>query len=235
LSCDAGCASKSKPLYLNAKSGLSVTAPGAAAEKFDEYVSDPAKPVPFLPRPIDNADWGNWLVKDQRVVDGRPDVLVYESDVLTEPMRVSGTPVVNLYASTSGTDSDWVVKVIDGFPESAGGSALASGYELPISMDIFRGRYRTSFEHPVAMKPGQPELIKFDLPQVNHVFQPGHRMMVQVQSTLYPLYDRNPQKFVPNIFDAKPGDYEKATQRVWRTGAQASFISMPVVEQQPQP
>ncbi len=145
--------------------------------------------------------------------------------MLTQPLRVSGPPEVNLYASTSGTDSDWVVKVIDVYPESD--PTTMSGYQLPISLDIFRGRYRTSFEKPEAMKPNQPLLYKFGLPQVNHVFQPGHRIMIQVQSTLFPLYDRNPQTFVPNIFDAKPSDYQKATQRIWRTPGTASFISLP--------
>jgi putative CocE/NonD family hydrolase len=229
LSCDGDCASKSKPLYLNAKGSLSFEAPADDGAKFDEYPSDPAKPVPYVPRPATGDKWRTWLVEDQRFVDGRPDVLTYVSEPLTEPLRVSGTPIVNLYASTSGTDSDWVVKVIDVYPDGNTASAM-SGYELPISLDIFRGRYRKSFEHPEAMKANQPELYKFDLPQVNHVFQPGHRMMVQIQSTLFPLYDRNPQTFVPNIFDAKPADYIKTEQRVWHSPGTASFISMPVVQ-----
>ena len=228
LSCDTGCANKSKPLYLEAKGGLSFNQPAASSEKFDEYVSDPAKPVPYVTRPVTGEKWRTWLVDDQRFVDGRPDVLTYTSEPLNAALRVSGTPVVNLYASTSGTDSDWVVKVIDVYPENPADPAM-SGYEVSIATDIFRGRYRTSFEHPSALKPNEPELFKFDLPQVNHIFQPGHRMMIQVQSTLFPLYDRNPQTFVPNIFDAKPADYQKATQRVWRSGNTASFISMPVV------
>jgi hypothetical protein len=227
-SCDSGCADKSKPLYLTANGGLSFQAPAADGAKYDEYVSDPAKPVPYVPRPVTADKWRTWLVEDQRFVDGRPDVLTYVSEPLKEPVRVSGTPVVNLYASTSGTDSDWVVKVIDVYPDGNGTSPM-SGYELPISLDIFRGRYRTSFEHPEALKPDQPALYKFDLPQVNHVFEPGHRMMVQVQSTLFPLYDRNPQTFVPNIFDAKPTDYIKAEQRVWHSPGTSSYISMPVV------
>jgi len=237
LSCEADCAQKSRPLYMTANGGLSfdlprasgATASGAKPDEtgFDEYVSDPAKPVPYLPRPVTQDQWRTWLVTDQRFVDGRPDVLTYVSEPLTKPLRVSGTPVVNLYASTSGTDSDWAVKVIDVYPDSPLASAM-SGYQLPISLDIFRGRYRTSFEHPEALKPNEPALFKFDLPQVNHVFEPGHRMMIQVQSTLFPLYDRNPQTFVPNIFDAKPSDYRKTTQRIWHTAGAASFISMPV-------
>ena len=233
LSCNAGCTNKSKPLYLSANGSLSFQAPAAAAsEKFDEYISDPAKPVPYRPRPI-NADdgegWRTWLVQDQRFVDGRPDVLTYLTEPLTEAVRVSGVPEVNLYASTSGTDSDWVVKVIDVYPDSVAPPLTMNGYQLPISLDIFRGRYRTSFEHPEALKPNEPELYKFGLPTVNHIFQPGHRIMVQVQSTLFPLYDRNPQTFVANIFDAKPTDYQKATQRIWHTPGTASFINLPVV------
>jgi putative CocE/NonD family hydrolase len=228
LSCDEGCSVKSKPLYLASKGGLSFTADASSAPKFDAYVSDPAKPVPYVMRPDNGAKWRTWLVEDQRFVDGRPDVLTYVSEPMKEPMRVSGTPVVNLYASTSGTDSDWVVKVIDVYPDGNTASEM-SGYELSISLDIFRGRYRKSFEHPEAAKPNQPELYKFDLPQVNHIFEPGHRIMVQIQSTLFPLYDRNPQTFVPNIFDAKPGDYVKAEQKIWHAPGMESFISLPVV------
>jgi putative CocE/NonD family hydrolase len=232
LSCDADCANKSQPLYLTAGGGLSFQAPAASAEKYDEYVSDPSKPVPYRPRPVFEGDgdaWKTWLVNDQRFVDGRPDVLTYVSEPLTKPLRLSGTPVVNLHASTSGSDSDWVVKLIDVHPGTDPSQPAMGGYELPISLDIFRGRYRTSFEHPEAITPDKPLLYRFSLPTVNHVFQPGHRIMVQVQSSLFPLYDRNPQTFVPNIFDAKPVDYQKATQRIWRTPGEASFISLPVV------
>ena len=154
-------------------------------------------------------------------------------------MKVSGEPVAHLVASTSGTDSDWVVKVIDVFPDGVAGASDTggvfagvlgtatnmAGYELPISTDIFRGRYRTSFEKPSALKAGEPLEFTFGLPEVNHTFLPGHRIMVQVQSTLFPLYDRNPQTFVPNIFEAKPGDFVKATQKVWHTKAEASYVS----------
>src|SRR5512146_737249 len=233
LSCDSGCASKPKPIYFSAGGKLSFQAPEAAAPKFDEYVSDPAHPVPYRPRPVDPNDgeaWHTWLLKDQRFVDGRPDVLTYETEPLTSPVRVSGRPIVNLYASTSGTDSDWAVKLIDVYPDAYPTDKSMEGYQLSIALDIFRGRYRTSFEHPEAITPNEPLLYKFGLPTVNHVFLPGHRIMVQVQSTLFPLYAHNPQKFVPNIFDAKPGDYQKATQRVWHTPGNASMISLPVVE-----
>ena len=231
LSCDSGCPDKAKPLYLEAGGKLSFDAPAAGDAKFTEYVSDPAKPVPFSPRPFvanDGDAWRTWLVHDQRFVDGRPDVLTFVSETLTAAVHLAGRPVVNLYASTSGTDSDWVVKVIDVYPGADSYDATMGGYELPIATDIFRGRYRTSFEHPQAITANEPLLYNFGLPQVNHVFLPGHKIMLQVQSSLFPLYDRNPQKYVDNIFDAKPGDYQKATQRVWHTAGDASFISLPV-------
>jgi uncharacterized protein len=231
LSCDQGCPNKSRPLYLAANGGLSFDGPNAAAPKFTEYVSDPMKPVPYRVRPVVDSDsdaWHHWLVDDQRFVDGRPDVLTFVTEPLTAPLRVSGAPIVNLYASTSGTDSDWAVKIIDVYPPTVPSQPAMGGYELAISLDIFRGRYRTSFEHADAIAPNQPLLYRFGLPTVNHVFLPGHRIMVQVQSTLFPLYDRNPQTFVPNIFDAKPGDYQTATQRIWHTPGDASFISLPV-------
>jgi uncharacterized protein len=232
LSCDAGCQNKPQPLYLTAGGKLSFQAPDAAAPKYDQYVSDPSQPVPYRPRPVSTDDdeaWRTWLVNDQRFVDRRPDILTYVSERLTSPLRLSGAPVVNLYASTSGSDSDWVVKLIDVFPDTVPSQSAMGGYELSISLDIFRGRYRTSFKHPERISPDEPLLYRFALPTVNHVFLPGHRIMVQVQSSLFPLYDRNPQTFVSNIFDAKPADYQKATQRVWHTAGDASFISLPVV------
>jgi hypothetical protein len=232
LSCDSGCANKSKPIYLAADGRLSFTVPDAQMSKYDQYVSDPANPVPYRPRPVsfgETPDWGHWLIDDQRFVDGRTDVLTYETQPLATPLRLSGPPVVNLYASTSGSDADWVVKLIDVQPGTVASDLPMGGYELPISLDIFRGRYRTSFEHPSPIAPNQPLLYQFALPTVNHVFLPGHRIMVQVQSTLFPLYDRNPQTFVQNIFYAKPGDYQKETEKVWHTPGDESFISLPVV------
>ena len=232
LSCDHDCASKPRRLYLAAEGALSFDAPNSAASKYDQYVSDPAKPVPYRPRPVYVGDadaWRNWLVDDQRFVDGRPDVLTYLSEPLAKPLRLGGAPEANIYASTSGTDSDWVVKLIDVYPDTMPSQPAMGGYELSISLDVFRGRYRTSFEHPEAIKPDEPLLYRFGLPTVNHVFLPGHRIMVQVQSSLFPLYDRNPQTFVPNIFYARPADYVKATQRIWHAPESSSFISLPVV------
>ena len=234
VSCEQGCPVPSKAMYLNAASRLSLVPPSTGnAAKFDEYVSDPTKPVPYRPRPVDDEDakgWSTWLVTDQRFVDGRPDVLTYQSEPLSEPMKLSGEPVVHLVASTTGTDSDWVVKLIDVEPDRIAPPIELSGYELPVSLDIFRGRYRTSFEHPEPIKPNEPLTYVFALPMVNHTFQSGHRIMVQVQSTLFPLYDRNPQRFVANIFEAKLDEYQTATQRVWHQPGQASFITLPIVE-----
>ena len=220
---------KSKPLYLTSNSGLSFTAPAAQQNSsYDEYVSDPAKPVPYQPRPVrfsDSDRWRRWLVADQRAVDDRTDVLAYMTPPLTESVRIGGPPVVHLTASTSGTDSDWVVKLIDVYPDEVPSQPEMGGYQLGIAMDIFRGRYRESFEHPQAIAANKALPYTFALPTVNHVFKPGHRIMVQVQSSWFPLYDRNPQTFVPNIFFAKPGDYVKAVQRVYHS----SYIDLPVV------
>jgi putative CocE/NonD family hydrolase len=228
LACAQGCAAPLTPMYLQAGGGLSATKGGAGG---DAYVADPAKPVPHLPRPVNFNDgrWGDWLVSDQRHADGRPDVMTYTTPVLTQPMRVSGAPVADLYAATTGTDGDFVVKVIDVFPAENATDPKMGGYQLPISLDIFRGRYRDSFEKPSAIPAGKVQHYRFRLPTVNHVFQPGHRVMVQVQSSLFPLYDRNPQTYVKNIFFAQPGDYRKATVTIARGGNQASAVLLPVV------
>jgi putative CocE/NonD family hydrolase len=234
--CPSGCTVKRTPLYLNAGLKLSLTAPAASdGPAFDEYISDPAKPIPFSGRPshpmgfANNVPWANWLVDDQREVSSRPDVLVFVSDTLTSPMKISGQPIANLVASTSGTDSDWVVKLIDLYPDEVGAQEEMGGYQLMISADIFRGRYRESLENPKAIASDTPLPYHFALPNANHVFLPGHRIMVQVQSTWFPLYDRNPQTFVPNIFLAKPSDYRKATQRIYHAPDQATFIDLPLV------
>ncbi len=235
--CASGCSVWRTPLYLSAGLKLGFASPKPGDAPFDEYVSDPAKPVPFRARPtrpvgydIDKGlTWPLWLVDDQREASGRPDVAVFVSDVLSAPVKISGQPVANLFASTSGTDSDWVVKLIDVYPDEVAGQSSMGGYQLMISADIFRGRYRESLETPKPIAPDKPLLYRFNLPTANHVFLPGHRIMVQIQSSWFPLYDRNPQTFVPNIFWAKPGDYRKATQRVYHAPGQESFIELPVV------
>ncbi len=233
--CTQGCTVKPTPLNLLAGSRLGFTAPARGDAAFDEYVSDPAKPVPFRKRPIQPVNygapftWEYWLVDDQRESSGRPDVASFTSDVLTSPVKISGQPVANLVASTSGTDADWVVKLIDVYPDEVAGQPEMGGYQLMVSADILRGRYRESFETPKPIAANQPLQYRFALPTANHVFLPGHRIMVQVQSSWFPLYDRNPQTFVPSIFWAKPGDYRKATQRIYHAPGQASFVELPLV------
>jgi len=225
-----------KPLYLGDGHTASFTPPVAAGH--DDYVSDPAKPVPFIPRPIDMGDamqWKPWLVRDQRFVSDRPDVLVYQTAPLEEAVHIMGAPQVDLFAATSGSDSDWVVKVVDVYPNTSPESADQGskpgmpGFELPIGIEIFRGRYVHALDKPTALTPGKVEEYKFGLPNVDHVFLRGHRIMIQVQSSLFPLYDRNPQTYVENIFYAQPGDYRTATQSVYRGAATASSVLLPVV------
>jgi putative CocE/NonD family hydrolase len=238
--CDGGgaCTPKPTPLYLQGSSRLAFTAPPSSSngDGFDEYVSDPAKPVPFRARPIQPVGyvapltWVRWLVDDQREFSGRTDVLTFMSDALTEPIKISGEPIANIIASTTGTDADWVVKLIDVYPDEVAGQPELGGYQLAISMDILRGRYRDSLEQPKAITPNAPLRYRFALPTANHVFLPGHRLMVQVQSSWFPLYDRNPQTFVPNIFFAAPSDYKKATHRIYHDAAHASFVELPVVK-----
>jgi putative CocE/NonD family hydrolase len=234
--CASGCAVRPSPLYLAAGLKLSFAMPKTEGQAFVEYVSDPAKPVPFRARPIQPVGYGNglswaqWLVDDQREASGRPDVVVFVSDLLSKPVKISGEPVANLIASTSGTDSDWVVKLIDVYPDEVAGQPALGGYQLMVSADIFRGRYRESLELAKPIEPGKPLLYRFNLPTANHVFLRGHKIMVQIQSSWFPLYDRNPQTFVANIFWAKPEDYRKTAQRVYYGGGQASFVQLPLVD-----
>jgi putative CocE/NonD family hydrolase len=239
--CETGCPTGLQPLYMAEGYGLSFDEPKNADGR-DTYTSDPAKPVPFLPRPVLDPfldiwttatgyiPWSKWLVDDQRFVDGRPDVLTYETPVLTAPVRIRGIPVADIRATTTGSDGDFVMKLIDVYPAQVPSDHPMGGYELPIALDIFRGRYRDSFEHPTAIPSNVPQRFHFALPEVNHVFLPGHRIMVQIQSSLFPLYDRNPQTFVPNIFYAKPGDYRAATISILRNKKQASAVWLPVVK-----
>jgi len=234
--CAKGCRVAPTPLYVGGGGAAGFAPPKSGEAAYTEWISDPAKPVPFRARPIQPIGydppltWPEWLVDDQREASGRTDVVAFETDVLKEPVKLSGQPVANLVASTSGTDSDWVVKLIDVYPDEVAGQPEMGGYQLAVAMDIFRGRYRESFETPKAIKSGEALAYRFALPTVNHVFKPGHRIMVQVQSSWFPLYDRNPQTFVPSIFQAKPEDYRKATQRLYHAPGQASFVELPLVK-----
>lgn len=219
-------------LYLQANGKLSFDPPPVGAKPaFDSYVSDPANPVPYRPRPIEvRSGWSTWLVEDQRFVDHRPDVLTWTTDPLKEDITVSGKIVANLFASTTGTDSDWIVKLIDVYPEKYAPDPKMSGFQLMIAGDVLRGRYRKSWEKPEPITANAVTRYEIGFPANDHVFQQGHKIMVQVQSTWFPVIDRNPQRFVPNIFRAKDSDFQKATQRIFRSGRTASFIAVPVVE-----
>ncbi len=220
-------------MYL--KPGMTLGFEAAAGNATADYVSDPATPVTYEPRPIrpqgyEGNPWPTWLTDDQRPVSSRPDVLTFMGPVLSVPVTIAGTPIVHLTASTSGTDSDWVVKLIDVYPDEVAEKPMMGGYQLAIAMDIFRGRYRESLAEARPIAANVPLKYSFALPPANHVFAAGHRIMVQVQSSWFPLYDRNPQTFVPNIFFARPADYVKAEQKVAIAGPDASYVSLPIVK-----
>ena len=205
-------------------------APGRDLE-FDQYLSDPSRPVPYYPRPISplyaNRQWTEWLVQDQRFVHLRPDVLSYESEPLAEDLDITGPVMARLFASTSGTDGDWIVKLIDVYPDNPPGPL--AGYQLIIADEVFRSRFRKSFERPEAVESGQVEPYAIDLHWADHRFKKGHKIMVQIQSTWFPLIDRNPQNFVPNIYEARASDYFAATQRVFRSPGRASHLELSVM------
>src|SRR5581483_9577207 len=232
-SCEQGCAAQSRALYLLPGGKLGFDRP-SSGDAFDEYVSDPAKPVPYRARPtrptyVDDSTWGEWLADDQRHAASRTDVLVYETEPLKAPIRIAGQPIAKLVASTSGTDSDWVVKLIDVWPDEVPDDVKLGGYQQMIAADVQRGRYRESFSAPKPIASSKALDYSIKLPQASHTFLPGHRIMVQIQSSWFPLYDRNPQKFVPNIMAAKAADYQKATQRVYHASGKASAIELPVI------
>jgi putative CocE/NonD family hydrolase len=220
-----------KRLHLHDKRRVSFDPPpNAAARLFDSYISDPANPVPYLPRPIElRTGWSTWQVQDQRFVDNRPDVLSWVSEPLKEDVVVSGRIVANLFASTSGTDSDWIVKLIDVYPEQYEPDRKMGGYQLMIAGDVFRGRYWKSFEKPQPIPANSIQHYQIPFPANDHTFKKGHRIMVQVQSTWFPVIDRNPQRFVTNIFQAKEADFQTATQRVYRSNRYPSHIAVPVI------
>lgn len=227
---------KTRNLYFHENGALSFEPPQSdSAESFDSYVSDPAHPVPYRNRPIDTTypedhpgSWYTWLVQDQRFVDQRPDVLTWQTDELKEDITLAGQVTAKLFASTTGSDSDWIVKLIDVYPQKYEDWKL-SGYELMISDEIFRGRFRKSFEKPEPITPNEVTPFTVDLHTQNHVFKKGHHIMVQVQSTWFPVYDRNPQKFLLNIFEAKDADYQKATQHIYRSGKYPSSVEISVL------
>jgi putative CocE/NonD family hydrolase len=220
-----------KKLYTAADGKVSFDKP-ISTNTFDEYISDPKKPVPYRQRPIEQtygpgSRWFTWLTDDQRFVDGRPDVLTWQSDTLTGNTTITGNIIAHLFASTTGGDADWVVKLIDVYPDKDSKELKMSGYQLMIATEVFRGRYRKSFEKPVAITPNKVEEYTIDLHQVNHTFLKGHRIMIQVQSSWFPIIDMNPQQYVPSIYKAKASDYKKATQRIYRSNVYATYIEFP--------
>ena len=241
---------ETRNLYLHANGTLSFQAPGATkGGGFVQYESDPANPVPYRSRPISptypGGDWPTWEVADQRFVENRPDVLTFTSAPLDRDLTVTGPIAADLFASTSGTDSDFIVKLIDVYPQNAEKNSWnpetgpapgqyaesLDGYELPVAMEVRRGRFNKSYEHPEPLVSNEPTLFTIPLRDHDHVFLKGHRIMVQVQSTWFPVIDRNPQKFVPSIYQAKASDYQPATQRVYCTAKLPSHIVLPVVRQ----
>jgi len=230
-----------RSLYTGSGGRLSFDAPveAAAADAFDSYVSDPAHPVPYRRAPIQTtyfpggSKWRTWLVEDQRFVEGRSDVLTWQTGPLTSDITIAGEVTARLFASTTGSDADWIVKLIDVYPERYPESWDLAGFELMVSNEVFRGRYRRSFEKPEAIPSGAVLEYPFSLHTQDYTFKRGHRIMVQVQSTWFPIIDRNPQTFVPNIFKASAESFRAATHRVYRSANQASRVEIPVVVRPP--
>jgi putative CocE/NonD family hydrolase len=226
-----------KKLYFGPNGTLSIDQPPPAATspQFDSYVSDPNKPVPYRQRPIQQtydprgSTWSTWLTEDQRFVHNRPDVLSWVTPTLADDVTIAGDILVKLFAATTGTDADWIVKLIDVYPDEISEAPRMSGYQFMVANEVFRGRYRESFEKPKAIVAGKVTEYSVDLHSQAYTFKKGHRIMVQVQSTWFPLIDRNPQTFVPNIFEAKESDFKAATHRVYRSGPNASFVQVQVL------
>jgi hypothetical protein len=223
-----------RKLYFHGAGALSFEAPQQDGKpEFDSYVSDPARPVPYRRRPIEptypGPGWPAWLVEDQRFVHLRPDVLSWETGTLAEDVVVAGEIVARLNASTSGTDSDWIVKLIDVYPDKFPDDPKMGGYQLMVASEVFRARYRRSFEKPEPVPANRVCEYAVSLNSIDHAFLKGHRIMVQVQSTWFPLIDRNPQKYVANIFKAAESDFQKATQRIYRSRMAPSHVDLPVV------
>jgi len=224
-----------KRLYTSVDNTCTFNKPSSSKGEVS-YVSDPAKPVPYRSRPIEKtysqgSRWGAWQVEDQRFVSSRPDVINFLGDTLKEDLTVTGDIIAHLFASTTSSDADFIVKLIDVYPNFNKKDVSMSGYELPVAMEVFRGRFRKSFEKPEALTPNKPEEFVIDLHQINHAFLKGHRLMIQVQSTWFPLIDRNPQKYVPNIFEANEADYVKATHTIYCNSQYATYVEIPVAKE----
>jgi uncharacterized protein len=224
-----------KKLYATADHKAGFTKPSAVTGAVN-YISDPAKPVPYRSLPIEatygeGSRWYTWHVEDQRFVTTRPDVVSFVMDSLTEDMTVTGKVIAHLFASTTGTDADFVVKLIDVYPAFDPNNKKMSGYQLPVAMEVFRGRFRKSFSNPTPLTPNKPEEFVIDLHDVNHTFRKGHQVMIQVQSTWFPVIDRNPQQYVPNIFEAKETDFIKATHTIYCNSKYATYVELPVMKQ----
>jgi hypothetical protein len=235
LSCETGCRFPMRRLFLRDRFSLDFEQSDTEEKTYDAYVSDPADPVPYRDRPIEPvydpaSSWSLWLVDNQEMFSDRDDVLTYRTDILKKPVRISGLPIANLFAATSGADMDLVVKLIDEYPQSYPEQPAMSGYQLIISADILRGRYRKNPSNPSPVPPGDIEEYRWTLPAATHVFLPGHRIEIQIQSSWFPLYDRNPQTYVKNIFNAGAENYRAAVQRIYRSSEYASYIELPVVE-----
>jgi len=224
-----------KNIYFREDGKLSFEKPASNnTDAFDSYISDPAHPVPYRTRPVEEtyspgSRWYTWLTEDQRFVHNRPDVLSWETETLEEDVTVTGTITAKLFAATTGSDADWIVKLIDVYPEKYPDDPKMGGYQFMVANDVFRGRFRNSFEKPEPITPNKVEEYTIDLHSLNHVFKKGHKIMVQVQSTWFPIIDRNPQKYVPNIFEAKESDFQKATQKIYRSAMYPSHIELSVM------
>jgi uncharacterized protein len=223
-----------KKLYAGVNHTASFAKP-IAANNYEAYISDPSKPVPYRTLPVEatygkGSRWNSWQVEDQRFVYTRPDVISFMLDSLTADLTVTGKIKAHLFASTTGTDADWIVKLIDVYPAADEKNYAMSGYQLPVAMEVFRGRFQKSFASPQPLLPGKPTEFIIDLHDINHTFKKGHHLMIQVQSSWFPLIDRNPQKFVPNIFEAGESDYIKATQKIYYSALYPTYIELPVME-----
>jgi uncharacterized protein len=221
-------------LYTHADHALSLEAPTDGSSAVDSYVSDPKNPVPYRKRPIlptygKGSTWSRWLVDDQRFLQGRPDVLSWETEPLSQDLTIAGAISAHLFASTTGSDADWIVKLIDVYPDHGESDTTLDGYQLMVANDVFRGRFRTGFDHPQAIKPNHIDEYVVDLHTQDYKFLKGHRIMVEVQSSWFPLIDRNPQRYVPNIFEAQDSDFTVATESIHRSAQAATYIDLPIL------